>query len=178
MKRLIFLSLLIALPALAQNPATPLPRHASTHQNGGSDEIATATPGANAIPKAGSGGTLATGWIPATPAIIAGTTHTMTAPREYFLCSTATTCSVTLPVPAAGYEFCIRSDNNVSTAITLAAITSPANVYYEKPDRTGWGTAGHSIASGPAVNNQICLIGYDSTHYAIMSSVGTWTNTP
>ncbi len=39
--------------------------HASTHQNGGSDEIATATPGANAIPKAGGGGTLAAGWIPA-----------------------------------------------------------------------------------------------------------------
>ncbi len=38
--------------------------HASTHQNGGADEIATATPGANAIPKAGSGGTLAAGWIP------------------------------------------------------------------------------------------------------------------
>jgi hypothetical protein len=38
--------------------------HASTHQNGGSDEIATATPGASAIPKAGSGGTLAAGWIP------------------------------------------------------------------------------------------------------------------
>jgi len=42
---------------------TPSP-HASTHQNGGSDEIATATPGANAIPKAGSGGTLAAAWIP------------------------------------------------------------------------------------------------------------------
>jgi len=38
--------------------------HAASHQNGGSDEIATATPGANAIPKAGAGGTLAAGWIP------------------------------------------------------------------------------------------------------------------
>lgn len=38
--------------------------HASQHQNGGSDEVATATPGANAIPKAGSGGTLALGWMP------------------------------------------------------------------------------------------------------------------
>jgi hypothetical protein len=39
--------------------------HASTHQNGGSDEIATATAGANAIPKAGAGGQLAAGWMPA-----------------------------------------------------------------------------------------------------------------
>ncbi len=38
--------------------------HATRHQNGGADEVATATPAANAIPKAGAGGTLATGWIP------------------------------------------------------------------------------------------------------------------
>jgi len=45
------------------NARTPT-SHASSHQNGGSDEIATATPGANAIPKAGAGGTLASGWLP------------------------------------------------------------------------------------------------------------------
>jgi len=38
--------------------------HASSHQNGGSDEIATATAAANAIPKAGAGGKLAVGWVP------------------------------------------------------------------------------------------------------------------
>lgn len=38
------------------------PLHASTHQNGGSDEIATATAGANAIPKASASGKLDT-WI-------------------------------------------------------------------------------------------------------------------
>ncbi len=37
--------------------------HAASHQHGGSDEIATATPGANAIPKAGAGGDLDGGWI-------------------------------------------------------------------------------------------------------------------
>jgi hypothetical protein len=41
-------------------PAT----HASSHQNGGADEIATATAAANSIPKAGGAGTLASGWIP------------------------------------------------------------------------------------------------------------------
>jgi hypothetical protein len=40
------------------NARTPT-SHASTHQHGGSDELATATPAANAIPKAGSGGRLA-----------------------------------------------------------------------------------------------------------------------
>lgn len=38
--------------------------HASQHQNGGSDEVATATPGANSIPKTGAGTTLDKGWIP------------------------------------------------------------------------------------------------------------------
>lgn len=47
-------------------PSTYAPSgHATNHQHGGSDEIATATPAANAIPKAGAGGTLGAGWIPA-----------------------------------------------------------------------------------------------------------------
>ena len=38
--------------------------HAATHKNGGADEIATAVAAANSIPKAGAGGTLASGWMP------------------------------------------------------------------------------------------------------------------
>ena len=38
--------------------------HATSHQNGGSDEIATATAAANSIPKAGAGAKLDIGWIP------------------------------------------------------------------------------------------------------------------
>lgn len=43
--------------------ATPT-SHATTHQHGGGDEVATATPAANAIPKAEAGGQLASGWLP------------------------------------------------------------------------------------------------------------------
>jgi hypothetical protein len=43
--------------------ARPPTAHASSHQNGGADEIATATAGANAIPKAGALGQLAIGWL-------------------------------------------------------------------------------------------------------------------
>lgn len=39
--------------------------HASTHQHGGSDEVATATAAPNAIPKADAAGQLAAGWMPA-----------------------------------------------------------------------------------------------------------------
>lgn len=70
------ISKLSVAPALATNPIavgdndtrmtnarTPT-AHAASHQNGGSDEVATATAGANVIPKAGAGGTLAIGFIP------------------------------------------------------------------------------------------------------------------
>lgn len=40
--------------------------HASTHQHGGADEVATATPGANAIVKAAGTGKIANGWLDAT----------------------------------------------------------------------------------------------------------------
>jgi hypothetical protein len=39
--------------------------HAASHQYGGADPVGTSTPAANAIPMAGSAGTLAPGWIPA-----------------------------------------------------------------------------------------------------------------
>lgn len=45
--------------------------HASTHQHGGTDEVATATPAANAIPKAGADNRLANGWLDATLASLA-----------------------------------------------------------------------------------------------------------
>lgn len=66
----------VAGDALILNkPSTFAPSaHASSHQHGGSDEVATATPGANAIPKAGAGGTLANGWLDAELAAIAGLT--------------------------------------------------------------------------------------------------------
>lgn len=43
---------------------TPI-MHTNSHKHGGGDEVGTATPGANEIPKAGVGGTLAAGWLPA-----------------------------------------------------------------------------------------------------------------
>lgn len=53
--------------------------HAAQHQHGGADEIATATAGANAIPKAGAGGTLAASWIPPTGFDTVGTGTNSTA---------------------------------------------------------------------------------------------------
>ena len=41
-----------------------LPAHASTHQHGGSDEVGTSTPTANAIVKADASGNIVLGWFP------------------------------------------------------------------------------------------------------------------
>ncbi len=52
--------------------------HAPSHQDGGSDEIATATPAAAAIPKADGSGTLDS-WISAASETVAGIMETATA---------------------------------------------------------------------------------------------------
>lgn len=78
--------------------------HASSHQHGGSDQIATATPGANAIPKAGAGGTLADGWLSANVSLLgssidlsgAEATGTLAAARFPALTGDATTSAGSL----------------------------------------------------------------------------------
>jgi hypothetical protein len=51
--------------ALTGKPSTfAASPHAASHKNGGSDEIATNSPAANAIPKAGADGKLDAGWLP------------------------------------------------------------------------------------------------------------------
>lgn len=52
-----------ALQAGDALPGSSLGAHATNHQHGGSDEVATATPAANAIPKADGSNKLAAGWI-------------------------------------------------------------------------------------------------------------------
>ncbi len=102
--------------------------------------------------------------------LAAGTSVSLAAPRQYYVCTS--TCTVTPPTPAAGYEFCVYNDNNVATVITLAAIASTS---YEATARTSYGTANHTFTSGGAVADKICIVGRDSTHYSTLSFNGTWT---
>ena len=57
----------------------PPSAHAASHENGGSDEIATATPAPNAIPKADASGKLTAGWLPASSGADLGYTAENTA---------------------------------------------------------------------------------------------------
>jgi hypothetical protein len=117
-------------------------------------------------------GTLATTCAMKVTPLALGTSVTLTAPRQYYVCTGA--CTVTPPVPAAGYEFCVRNGNNISTVITLAAVGS--SVQYENTASTAFGTAGTgTLVSAGAVGDKVCIVGRDSTHYLVFSYNGTWT---
>lgn len=101
-----------------------------------------------------------------------GGTASISGSLGYYVCTT--TCSITLPTPAAGAQFCIRNDSAVTTVITIVAITS---VQFEKTTYNGYGTVTTgTMVSGGALGDKICLVGRDATHYLVGSFVGTWTN--
>ena len=110
--------------------------------------------------------------IPAVAVPTPGTSITLAAPSGFAICTG--TCTVSLPVPAAGYQFCIMNDDNVSTAITLSALGSSAR--YENTARTSYGTAGTgTFTATAAAGNMVCIVGRDSTHYLTTNYIGTWT---
>lgn len=122
---------------------------------------------------AGITGVLPATNVAATPLPTPGTSVTLSAPRGYcFITGGAGTC--TPPTPAAGYEYCARNADNQANVITLANI---ASVSYEATARTSYYAANRKLVSGGVVTDQICVVGYDATHYAVMSSTGTWTDT-
>lgn len=109
---------------------------------------------------------------PPVTTLAAGGNATLVAPRQYYVCTGA--CSIIVPAPVAGYEFCVMNDDNVATVITLAAIGSSAR--YENTARTAYGTAGTgTLVSAGAVGDKVCLLGRDSTHYLTVSFNGTFT---
>lgn len=101
-----------------------------------------------------------------------GASKTFSLNSGYFECTT--TCTITMPVPAAGQQYCVRNANNVATVITFAAIGSSAR--YEATAKTSYGTAGTgTLVSGGTALDQMCLVGKDSTHFDIWSYAGSWT---
>ncbi len=142
---------------------------------GGATSITSSVPfgltGNSTVVETTSGGLLTPSLIP--PATLAtGTSVSLTAPKQYYVCTG--TCTVTPPVPAAGYEFCVMNDDNVATVITLAALGSSAR--YENTARTAYGAAGTgTLVSTGAVGDEVCIVGRDATHYLTPRANGSWT---
>ena len=99
-----------------------------------------------------------------------GTTGTVNGQYAFYVCTS--TCTVTVPVPSPGVQFCVMNDDNVSTVITLAAIPG---VQYENTARTSYKSANTSLASGGAAKDSICIVGRDATHYLSLNYNGTWS---
>lgn len=109
--------------------------------------------------------------LPVVP-LTAGTSVTLSNNSRYFVCTS--TCTITVPVPAAGVQYCVYNDNNVATVITLAAIGSSS--MYQNTARTAYGTSGTgTLVSSGVVGDAICIIGRDATHYNTLSFTGSWT---
>ena len=121
----------------------------------------------------GSGGTATTTGQGVIPTITgSGTIGALSPPVQYVICTS--TCTVPIPVPVAGYRFCVLNGDNVSTVITLAALGSSAQ--YENQARTAYGTAGTgTMTSSGAAADRICVFGLDATHYLTNAVTGTWT---
>ena len=102
--------------------------------------------------------------------VIGSGSISLVAPGGYAICTG--TCTVTVPLPSANQTFCIMNDDNVATAITLAALGSSA--MYEAALRNGYGTAGTgTMVLAAAPGNQVCILGRDSTHYFTVSYTGS-----
>lgn len=100
-----------------------------------------------------------------------GTARTLANAAEIIVCTS--TCTVTPPASAtAGQQFCVQNDNNVSTVITIAAVSG---VQYEVTARTSYKAANTAIASSGAVGNQICYVAVSATKWNVFSYTGTWS---
>jgi hypothetical protein len=100
--------------------------------------------------------------LPVVPIITPSATPTLVGPKAIAICTN--TCTVSVPVPVAGYEFCVYNDDAVTTAITLSALGSGA--MYENSARTAYGTpATGTLVVAAAAADMVCIVGRDSTHY-------------
>lgn len=87
----------------------------------------------------------------------------------------ATAVTYTLPVAAAGKQYCVKNGNNGSAAdtgvLTLQVSGAGQSIVYN-------GTAGASngsFVSGGAAGDAACVIGVDSTHWEAYAQIGIWT---
>ena len=88
----------------------------------------------------------------------------------------ATAVTYTLPTAAAGKQYCVSNAYNGSAANTgtLELLTSASGQFIIFTDGTLSATGGFVI-SGGAARDAACVVGVDSTHWALYVQSGTWT---
>lgn len=133
--------------------------HASTHQHGGSDEVATATAAANAIPKADGTGKLSVNWIPSHKSTHAIAGSDFLSPADI---GAANVVHTHVPADVIGL--------NLGFALDYAhGVTTPlvgGNVYY-------FGDAA-DLAANPTITNRLFTVPYN---FQVIGASITITNT-
>lgn len=164
-------------------PATFAPSaHASSHQHGGSDQIATATPGANAIPKAGSGGTLADGWLSANVSLLgsaidlsgAEATGTLAAGRFPALTGDATTSAGSVAVTVARLRGILIPTGTPGDGQILKYNQSTGE-YEFSDDQVGAGGSGIATLNTLNASSQSFAVGGGGSDFNINSDTSTHT---
>jgi hypothetical protein len=112
---------------ISGKPSTFAPvAHVSAHQHGGTDEVATVTPAANAIPKASAGATIADGWLSSAIARLTDiTTHAAVKDGVHGLANSG---GYTLTIPATGTA-ALRA--SAATAGRVAFWSSSAEISHD-----------------------------------------------
>ena len=88
----------------------------------------------------------------------------------------ATAVTYTLPVAAAGVQYCFKNSYNGSAPDTgtITIQTSASGQYIIFTDGTLSASGGYVISGGAAADAG-CVIGEDSTHWNLYTQSGTWT---
>jgi hypothetical protein len=146
---------------LSGTPALPNGTTATTQTTSDSSTKLDTTAGSHAIAAATAPSTL-----------VSSGAISVTAPNSYVICTT--TCTVTPLPPVAGNQLCVRNAPGSATVITMAALG--ASNYYELTTHAGWGTANHTVVSSGVATDRFCIVGYDTSHCAVMSFTGAWTD--
>jgi hypothetical protein len=82
----------------------------------------------------------------------------------------------TLPVPAAGKQYCVKNSYNGSaanTGILTIAVATPGTHFIIKNGTKGSSTG--TLTSGGAAGDAACVVGISSTLWEAYVQVGTWT---
>lgn len=166
---------------------TLIATHAASHQDGGADEVATATPGADAIPKAGAGGALAAGFIPSDLVAQDLDTTGLTSGRVRV---TAETISATLTAQQVSSGIVTNEGAGGAIVLTLPAAAqgmvvtvalSDALDVDVNPDDADQilgltDAAGDAISSDAAAGSMVSLVAVSASEWLPLGERGTWTD--
>lgn len=146
-------SLSIAWGQLTSVPTTFAPSaHATSHRHGGADEIATATPAANAIPKANASGKL-NSWVDATVSSVA-----LSVPSFLSVTGTPVTTTGTLAISLA-----TQTANTVFAGPTSGGVATPTFRALIIGDTSGLQAALDAKVAGPGSATDNAIVRFDGT---------------